>query len=140
MHLMDAVPSFMPIWILMDKYMHPKCILWFCLIIQVLCSEAVALEEIGAEILDTCLSERQALSGDATAGIRYGLCLGYLKGIADTLNGSEFCLPETGETALITQRLKQVYINYAFARQGALNLPATRIVVPALREAFPCGR
>lgn len=107
---------------------------------QALCSEAIALEEVGSEILNTCLSEQRALSGDAAAGIRYGLCLGYLKGIADTLNGIEFCLPETGETALITQQLKQVYMEYMFTRQAALNLPATQTVVPALKKVFPCRR
>jgi len=85
------------------------------------------------------MSERQAMAGDSTASVRYGLCLGYLKGIADTLNGTEFCLPETGETAMITQRLKQVYITYALDHKDALSKPAKQTVVPAFKTAFPCN-
>jgi len=120
--------------------MTHKPSLWLFLCILVLSSETTALEEIGSEILNTCLSERRALMGDSTAGIRYGLCLGYLKGMADTLNGKEFCLPETGETAIITQRLKQVYITYALEHKGALSEPAIQTVVSALQKAFPCNR
>ena len=116
-----------------------KHALWLYLCISVLPAETSALEEVGAEILNTCLSEQRALAGDPIAGVRYGLCLGYLKGIADTLNGTEFCLPETGETAIITQRLKQVYVTYALEHKDALSKPANQTVVPALKTAFPCN-
>ncbi|MCU7877177.1 MAG: hypothetical protein KZQ84_10305 [Candidatus Thiodiazotropha sp. (ex Lucinoma borealis)] len=120
--------------------MNHKLALWLTICVLVLPLPTSALEEVGTEILNTCLSERQALIGDPTAAIRYGLCLGYLKGIADTLNGTEFCLPETGETAIITQRLKQAYINYALEHKNALRKPAIQIVVPALKHTFPCSR
>ena len=105
---------------------------------MLLASPAFALEEIGAEILGTCLSERRALQGDAAASVRYGLCLGYLKGVADTLDGRAFCIPETGETSLFTQRLKQTYIDYAARHQRALGRHALDTVVPAFQQAFPC--
>lgn len=99
---------------------------------------AFALEETGLEILDTCLSEKMALQGDATSSVRYGLCLGYLKGVADTLNGRVFCIPETGETSILTQRLKQSYIDYARRHKRTLDRPALETVVPAFQQAFPC--
>jgi len=98
-----------------------------------------AIEETGTEILDTCLSEKQALAGNPVKSVRYGLCLGYLKAIADTLNGSAFCLPQTGETVLITQRLKQVYINYAFNHKFQLNQPALETIIPAYKKNYPCN-
>ncbi|MFK5985397.1 MAG: Rap1a/Tai family immunity protein [Pseudomonadota bacterium] len=97
-----------------------------------------AIEETGAEILNTCLSEPRALAGDAVQSVRYGLCLGYLKGIADVLNGKFFCLPQTGETVLITQRLKQVYIGYALSHREQLNQPARHTFLAAFQAAFPC--
>jgi len=116
-----------------------KRFLWLFVFASVLPTQANALEENGAEILSTCMSERRAMAGDPTASVRYGLCLGYLKGIADTLNGTEFCLPETGETANITQRLKHVYITYALDHKDALSEPARQTVVPAFKAAFPCN-
>ncbi len=101
-------------------------------------NQAQAFEESGEEILDTCLSERQALTGNPVKSARYGLCLGYLKGFADALNGSLFCLHETGETAIITQHLKQVYIDYAMQHKKQLKSPASRTILPAFQQAFPC--
>ena len=116
-----------------------KQILWLFICILTQPTQANALEENGAEILSTCMSERRAMAGDSTASVRYGLCLGYLKGVGDTLNGKNFCLPETGETAIITQRLKQVYITYALDHKDALSKPAKQTVVPAFKTAFPCN-
>ncbi|MCU7843133.1 MAG: hypothetical protein KZQ93_04760 [Candidatus Thiodiazotropha sp. (ex Monitilora ramsayi)] len=115
-------------------------LMWLILCLSTHPMQAIALEEIGAEILDTCMSEQQALKGNASAGIRYGLCLGYLKGVADTLNGKAFCIPETGETAIVTQQLKQTYIAYASNHKNKLRRPALQTVVPAFRQAFPCRR
>jgi len=78
------------------------------------------------------------LAGNPVKSVRYGLCLGYLKGIADALNGIHFCLPETGETAVITQHLKQVYIDYAIQHKMQLKNPAIQIVLPAFQQTFPC--
>ena len=110
----------------------------FSICLFVVVNQAHALEESGEEILDTCLSERQALAGNPVKSVRYGLCLGYLKGIADTLNGKFFCLPETGETAAITQRLKQIFIDYAMQHKMQLKNPASRTILPAFQQAFPC--
>jgi len=110
----------------------------FCLLLLV--KPSYATEETGAEILDTCLSEQQALAGNPIKSVRYGLCLGYLKAIADTLNGSSFCLPDTGETVLITQQLKIVYINYALKHKAQLKKPALTTIIPAYKKAFPCNR
>ncbi|MFK5892779.1 MAG: Rap1a/Tai family immunity protein [Pseudomonadota bacterium] len=103
-------------------------------------SHTYANEETGREILDTCLSEQQALSGNPVKSVRYGLCLGYLKGIADTLNGSHFCLPQTGETVMITQTLKQIYIRYALNHNRLLDKPALQTIIPAFKKTFPCNK
>jgi len=105
----------------------------------VVSSSTQAIEETGTEILDTCLSEKQALVGHPVKSVRYGLCLGYLKAIADTLNGSSFCLPQTGETVLITQQLKQVYIDYAINHKHQLSKPALETILSAYKKAFPCS-
>ncbi len=120
--------------------MSHRILLWMSICLITFSNGALAVEEVGTEILNTCLSERRALAGDPTASVRYGLCLGYLKGIADTLNGTHFCLPETNETVIITQRLKQTYIEYALAHRDALKAPASQTVIPAFRKAFPCSK
>jgi hypothetical protein len=101
-------------------------------------SSAWATEEIGLEILDTCLSERKAMMGDPVSSVRYGLCLGYLKGVADSLNGRSLCLPEDADTAQLTQVLKRVFLDYAKDHQEQLKMPAKFTVIPALQRAFPC--
>ena len=100
---------------------------------------AWATEEIGLEILDTCLSEHRAMLGDPVSSVRYGLCLGYLKGVADSLNGHVVCLPEDMGTAELTQALKYAYPDYAKTHQEELNTAAKKTVVPALQQAFPCN-
>ncbi len=119
--------------------MRIKILVWFSISLLTLSTEAFAIEEKGEEILNTCLSEQQALAGDPTGSVRYGLCLGYLKGIADTLNDTYFCLPDTGETVIITQRLKQVYIEYALNHRDALKTAARKTIIPAFQSAFPCN-
>ena len=119
--------------------MNHRILLWMSICLITFSEGAPAAEEVGTEILNTCLSERRALAGDPTASVRYGLCLGYLKGITDTLNGTHFCLPETNETVIITRRLKQIYIEYALAHREALKAPASQTVIPAFRKAFPCN-
>ena len=74
-------------------------------------SSAWATEEIGLEILDTCLSERKAIMGDSFSIVRYGLCLVYLKGVADSLNGLSLCLPKDADTAQLTQALKFAFLD-----------------------------
>ncbi len=102
-------------------------------------SSACATEETGLEILDTCLSERKAMLGDPVSSVRYGLCLGYLKGVADSLNGRYFCLPEKADTEQLTQLLKLVFLDYAKGHQKNLKLPAKFTVIPAFKLAFPCN-
>ena len=116
-----------------------KILFWISICLMTMPVDALAVEEVGTEILSTCLSERRARAGDPTASVRYGLCLGYLKGIADTLNGTHFCLPETNETVVITQRLKQIYIEYALNHRDTLKLPARQTIIPAFRNEFPCN-
>ena len=101
-------------------------------------SSAWAAEEIGLEILDTCLTESRAMMGDPVSSVRYGLCLGYLKGVADSLNGRYFCLPEDANKAKLTQLLKFEFLNYAKGHQDDLKLPAKFTVIPAFKLAFPC--
>jgi len=103
-------------------------------------SSTWATEEIGLEILDTCLSERKAMMGDPVSSVRYGLCLGYLKGVADSLNGRSFCLPKDADTAQLTQALKFVFLDYAKGHQDRLKMPAKFTVIPALQRAFPCKK
>ena len=107
-------------------------------LILVAMTDSPAGEETGSEILDTCLSERRALRGDPTASVRYGLCLGYLKGVADSLDGMVFCLPDDPDTARTTQRLKRVFLTYAARHREKLDGPAGHTVLPAFEQAFPC--
>ena len=103
-------------------------------------SAAWTTEEIGLEILDTCLSEHKAMQGDPISSVRYGLCLGYLKGVADSLNGRTVCLPANMDTVQLTQELKFIFLDYVKGHQEQLNLPAKHTVVPAIQQAFPCQK
>lgn len=108
-------------------------------LLLVICnSSARATEEIGLEILDTCLSENKAMQGDPVSSVRYGLCLGYLKGVADSLNGGMVCLPANMDTVQLTQKLKFIFLDYVKGHQEQLNLPAKHTVIPAIQQAFPC--
>lgn len=109
------------------------------IVLLILYSSVVeATEEIGLEILDTCLSEQKAMQGDPVSSVRYGLCLGYLKGVADSLNGDGVCLPEYMNSVQLTQALKLVFLDYVKGHQEQLKLPAKLTVVPAFQQAFPC--
>ena len=109
------------------------------IVLLILYSSVVeATEEIGLEILDTCLSEQKAMQGDPVSSVRYGLCLGYLKGVADSLNGHGVCLPEYMNTVQLTQALKLVFLDYVKGHQEQLKLPAKLSVVAAFQQAFPC--
>jgi len=110
------------------------------IVLLILYSSVVeATEEIGLEILDTCLSEQKAMQGDPVSSVRYGLCLGYLKGVADSLNGHGVCFPEYMNTVQLTQALKLVFLDYVKGHQEQLILPAKLTVVPAFQQAFPCS-
>ena len=109
------------------------------LFLLVICNSAArATEEIGLEILDTCLNEHKAMQGDPVSSVRYGLCLGYLKGVADSLNGDTVCLPENMDTVQLTQELKYIFLDYVKGHQEQLNLPAKYTVIPAIEQAFRC--
>ena len=95
-------------------------------------------EEIGVEIVDTCNSEQRALQGDPASSVRYGLCLGYLKGVADALNGTTFCLPSL-DTATMSQMLRRIYLAHAEKIDATiLHRSARYSVLPAFSRAFPC--
>ena len=110
------------------------------LLLSVVFDPVLAADEIGLEIVDTCRSEQKAMAGDATASVRYGLCLGYLKGVADSLDGHTFCLPEQPDTARMTQLLRQVYLTYVGRYPARLEASARYTVIPAFAQAFPCKR
>ncbi|RDH84013.1 MAG: hypothetical protein DIZ80_07715 [endosymbiont of Galathealinum brachiosum] len=111
-----------------------------CYIVLCFSSTVLAGEETGVEILDTCLSEHKAMMGDPVNSVRYGLCLGYLKGVADNLNGYTVCLPENMSKGVITRVLKRSFLAYSQAHQNQLSEAAKKTVVPALMQAFPCTK
>lgn len=108
------------------------------LLISSLLHADVIGDEIGIEIVDTCNSEQRALQGDPTSSVRYGLCLGYLKGVADALNGTSFCLPKL-DTATMSQMLRKAYLEHAATIDKAVLQHSARYsVLPAFNKAFPC--
>lgn len=95
-------------------------------------------DEIGQEIVATCNSQQSALQGDPTSSVRYGLCLGYLKGVADALNGTTFCLPKL-DTATMSQMLRKSFLSHAAnLDKPTLQRSARFSVVPAFNHSFPC--
>lgn len=116
----------------MNKLLNIFFFFFLCL------SSSWATEETGLEIVDTCLSERKAMMGNHVSSVRYGLCLGYIKGVADQLNGTSLCLPKDADTAHLTQALKLAFLEYAKHHQQQLKLTAKHTLVPALQRAFPC--
>ena len=95
-------------------------------------------QEVGREVVDTCLSEQRAMRGDLNAAIRYGLCLGYLKGVADAFQGREFCMPEISDTHQLVQMLRSTYLEYARNHRADIEKDALQSILPALKKAFPC--
>lgn len=75
--------------------------------------------------------------GDPVSSVRYGLCLGYLKGVADNLNGHTVCLPDNMEKGYITQVLKRSFLDYSKEHLDQLSKAARKTVVPALIQTFP---
>lgn len=118
-----------------SRYIRP-----LSLLLLVSSFASLAEEETGMEILDTCMGERRAMMGDPVSSVRYGLCLGYLKGVADSLDGTTFCLPQNLDTARLTQRLKSVYLTHVAEQKDKLKLAASHTVLPAFEQAFPCKK
>jgi hypothetical protein len=70
-----------------------------------------------------------------------GICMGYIQGVADALNGPErgmrgrhFCIPEQATYG----QIKAVVIKWFEANPQLLHYAAFGLVANALSKAFPC--
>lgn len=66
---------------------------------------------------------------------RSAAAAGYVEGVTDTLNNSQFCIPAgTG-----TRQLKAVVKEYLVNNPALSAQPAAHSVSTALKASFPCG-
>jgi hypothetical protein len=86
----------------------------------------------GNELLRRCLTP--------SSSARYGFCVGYVAGIAETLHdfgappGLRVCI----EDGVIHGQLKEVVVNSLQARPQDRHLQPHLLVSRALSQAFPC--
>jgi hypothetical protein len=94
-------------------------------------SPANAYFQNGNEILAAC-------AGSPTLP-DLGVCVGYIDGIADamegnTIDGYRACIPFNIEVA----RIKETVVQFLLAKTKLRQLPAAILVADALGRAFPC--
>ncbi len=83
----------------------------------------------GTSLMTDCMSK---VEQDPAASM---FCAGYVEGIADVLSDSAICIsPEVDGKQLVN-----AVVRYTEKHQEALHRPASRIVVEALKEQYPCS-
>jgi hypothetical protein len=80
-----------------------------------------------------CEGHVPCATGDS---LDFGTCLGYISGVADTAAPGNICIPPN----VVTGELVHVTVKWMEANPDLLDRPASRLVVGALKEAFPCKR
>ena len=90
----------------------------------------------GAGLLENCTVDAAA-SGKPERDYHLGLCIGFIKGVTNTLSEQrlgEFCPPDD----LTNEGLKDVVVAWLRMHPEFLAAPAVGGVVSATTEAFPC--
>jgi len=90
----------------------------------------------GTGLLENCTSGAAA-SDQADREYHLGLCIGFIKGVTNTLAEQklgEICPPDE----LTNEGLKDVVVNWLREHPEFLEAPAVGAVVSATTEAFPC--
>ena len=91
----------------------------------------------GAGLLENCTVDAAA-SGKAERDYHLGLCIGFIKGVTNTLSEQrlgEICPPYE----LTNEGLKDVVVAWLRKHPEFLDAPAVGAVVSATTEAYPCG-
>jgi hypothetical protein len=90
----------------------------------------------GAGLLENCTID-PAASGQAERDYHLGLCIGFIKGVTNTLSEQrlgEICPPNE----LTNEGLKDVVVAWLRKHPEFLDAPAVGAVVSATTEAYPC--
>jgi Rap1a immunity proteins len=77
---------------------------------------------------------RETQAGDPGGYSEWGMCLGYILGVADAFDDNLFCLPNGVERGQIKDVVKLWFRDHPEKR----HLPAADLVATALKEKFPC--
>ena len=88
-------------------------------------------------LLENCTVDAAA-SGKAERDYHLGLCIGFIKGVTNTLSEQrlgEFCPPDD----LTNEDLKDIVVTWLRGHPELLDAPAVGAVVSATTEAFPCA-
>lgn len=64
------------------------------------------------------------------------VCFGYSVGVAESLNGDDFCIPKGAKAG----QAQDVVTKYLRDHPETRHQPAIDLVVKALKAAFPCQR
>jgi hypothetical protein len=90
----------------------------------------------GAGLLENCTVDAAA-SGKAERDYHLGLCIGFIKGVTNTLSEQrlgDICPPDD----LTNDGLKDVVVTWLQRHPEFLGAPAVGAVVSATTDAFPC--
>ena len=90
----------------------------------------------GAGLLENCSTDQTA-SSQAERDFHLGLCLGFIKGVTNTLAEQELgeiCPPDD----LTNEKLKEVVVTWLNSNPQFLDAPAVGAVVAATTQAFAC--
>jgi hypothetical protein len=81
----------------------------------------------GARLLTAC---------ENSDPLQLGVCLGYIQGVADALDGKQgFCLPRVG-----AKELREVVVKSLQQNADRQQQPATMLVTQSLAETFACTK
>ena len=75
---------------------------------------------------------------DSERWVKGSLCLGYIVGVADALDGSSFCLA-SGPTGVRAKQVVDVVNLYVRDHPEQRHHAASTLVTAALKEMFPCN-
>jgi hypothetical protein len=109
------------------------------LIAAALSSLAVAGDFAAGDFVDGNKLFEECQSGDDPDSERWvkgSLCLGYIVGVADALDGSSFCLAPNGVRA---KQVVDVVNLYVRDHPEQRHHDASSLVTIALKEKFPCN-
>jgi hypothetical protein len=89
----------------------------------------------GNKLFEQCQSDDPQ---DSERWVKRSLCLGYIAGVADALDGSSFCLG-SGPTGVRVKQVDDVVYFYLRDHPEHRHNDASSLVTAALKEKFPCN-
>jgi Rap1a immunity proteins len=90
---------------------------------------------LGNDLHENCKAGPRSKGHDTMSAFKTGACVGYVMGVASSLEGSAFCFPAGVEKGQIVDVIKRWLEDHPELRHYA----ASSLITSALKERFPCN-